>query len=114
MNKFIILLTIIATLVSCKEIGSTESERFSEFRRVAPTEKVSFSQLQENILVPFGCVRCHASWTATEDGLRSKFIPGEPFSSKLYLKVEDGSMPPGGPQIDSGRLELLEVYIRNF
>ena len=107
-----LLLTLI--LSSCIETGTNENLVFQEVSSIDPNDTVTFQQINNLIIQPFNCIQCHSDWANTEAGVRTKIMPGEPFESKFYLRLEDGSMPLGGPQIDKQRLEYVENYIRQL
>lgn len=116
-------LLLLLTLASCVETGTREDLIFKEIPSVAPVqpsepgqpeEKITFEDIKQNVLEPFRCVICHSNWANTESGLLSRIKPGEPFSSPFYLRMEDGSMPLGGPSVSKDRLEYVERFIRQL
>lgn len=118
--KIILVILLQLLIVSCVKTGSNEHETFKEVEEITPAPdtgpekvKVSYEQIKKNIIEPFGCVNCHG-WARTEIGIKEKLVEGEPFSSRIYTKIEDGSMPPFGGTVDKTRLELLEQYIRDL
>lgn len=74
---------------------------------------VTFKQINDSILSPLSCTQCHGDMK-TAAGLNNYIKAGEPFSSKLYLRMEDQTMPPFGAKADKEQLELLEAYIREL
>lgn len=106
MKKFILILSLILT--SCaKDLGTAESEVFQIIENLE--EGVTFEQLQKQILAP-KCLRCHA-WVSDEEEVLKRVVPGEPNSSSLYLLVENGSMPVGGPELSALEKDFVATYI---
>ena len=112
--KNLFLLTLCFVAASCQETGTNEDLIFKDVPTLAEGEKVSHQQINDLIIKPFGCLNCHSAWAGSEEGLLKKIVPGEPFNSPLYLRIEDGTMPMGGASVDSSRLEYLERYIRQM
>ncbi len=116
MKTFIALL-LLTSLTSCVETGTREDLIFQEAPTIepgSPDEIITYADIRANILEPFGCINCHSRWANNEEGLLSRVTPGEPFSSPFYLRMEDGSMPLGGPSVDRSRLEYVERFIRQL
>jgi len=65
------------------------------------------------------CLPCHSSAKVT-GGVRLTtnvsvsrvVVPGQPEKSPLYLAVESGSMPPGGPQLSKNQRDAIRDWIR--
>ncbi len=105
--------------ISCKEVRNSSSE----FKRppikapssntttpASPTsEIVTFEQLKNDLLLG-KCLRCHA-WVKSEDEVLKRVVPGEPNSSELFMQVDSGNMPIGGPVLSSDELDLVFNYI---
>ena len=96
--------------ISKLDIGDSAVDK-NETIRVG--DSLAFKKLNEDVLKPQGCIFCH-DWVANERQLLTKIVPGEPFMSSLYLRIEDGSMPLGGPPADKEDLEKVEKYIRQL
>lgn len=54
---------------------------------------------------------CHY-WVKDPNQLDLRINPGRPLESSLYLRVEDGSMPPFGGGLNEGELEKVYEAIR--
>lgn len=78
--------------------------------RDLPTN-ISFKDLESKVLNPLGCLNCHGAMKS-ESGFKKYIKASEPFDSKAYLRMEDGSMPPFGTKASKEQLELVEAYIR--
>ncbi len=116
--KFLFVLIIF--LSSCKEVRSSSSALNNRSSSInpetnlnspvnSPSTKVSFEQLQNELL--FGkCLKCH-SWVNSQEELNKRVIPGEPNSSSLFMQVDSGNMPIGGPVLNSDELDLVFNYI---
>jgi len=95
--------------------SSVETEQSEENETTDELEdKVTFELIQTTILQPFNCVGCHSDWATSETALKTKFTSGDALSSPFFLRVQDGSMPFGGPIVDLEKLELIEKYINEF
>jgi len=114
--KYLILVSLI-TLSSCaKESPSKlefdETPSRSSLGQNIPDFKVSFEQLQKDVIQPLGCINCHGNMKSLS-GFQTYIKSGEPFNSKAYLRMENQTMPPFGTKASSNQLELLEAFIRN-
>lgn len=83
----------------------------------------SYISVREEIFKP-NCYRCHSGSSAemgidlssyselmkSENGV---ITPGEPLSSTLYLNVQSGRMPPGGPRLSDGEIKIIADWIKN-
>jgi len=65
------------------------------------------------------CLPCHSSVKAsggvrltTNVSVSRVVVPGQPERSPLYLTVESGSMPPGGPQLPKDQRDAIREWIR--
>lgn len=65
------------------------------------------------------CVPCHSSVKVmgavrltTNVAVSRVVVPGQPEKSPLYLAVESGSMPPGGPQLPKDQRDAIRDWIR--
>jgi formylglycine-generating enzyme required for sulfatase activity len=65
------------------------------------------------------CVPCHSSVKVmgavrltTNVSVSRVVVPGQPEKSPLYLSVESGSMPPGGPQLPKDQRDAIRDWIR--
>lgn len=74
---------------------------------------VSFEDVKQKVLIPLRCTGCHIDMNE-KVGFDGYLVPGEPFDSKVYLRVENESMPPFGPKASKEQLELVEAYIREL
>jgi len=74
-------------------------------------ESVSLAELQSEILVK--CTSCHR-WARSEAGILSRVVRGDPDSSVLYLRTQDGSMPEDGAPLSTRELEMIRVFITNL
>lgn len=70
---------------------------------------VSYTMLYQNILQP-KCLMCHQDF-GTEAGLQTYVVAGNPAKSSLYEESVSGSMPPGGPALNSDELTMMKTYI---
>lgn len=70
---------------------------------------VTFAMLRSAIF-DNQCMRCH-DWVSDEQQVRSRITPGSPETSLIYIMVESGRMPRGGPVLSLEQLDLLRRYI---
>jgi len=68
-----------------------------------------FTKVKKEILIP-KCSRCHG-WASNDEGIKNRIVDGQPESSRLFLRVEDGSMPFGGPALSEEEVEQIREYI---
>lgn len=116
-NKLLILI-ISQCLFSCapQKAGDLEFNDEPQASRTPSSNlptNVTFKQLQSQIINPLGCVNCHGDMKSAS-GFHKYLKPGEPFDSKTYLRLENGTMPPFGDNANKEQLELLEAYIREL
>jgi mono/diheme cytochrome c family protein len=75
--------------------------------------QVTFAQLNQDIIQP-KCISCHSSGSSSGvdlssyAGVAAQVVAGNPAQSTLYLQVESGQMPKGGPALSES--ELADVY----
>ncbi|MGE0527699.1 MAG: hypothetical protein AB7G93_17025 [Bdellovibrionales bacterium] len=74
----------------------------------------TFTSIRQNILDP-KCVDCHRALGQValdnySDVLGTLF-PGSPEASVLYTSVEDGTMPQGGPRLNTAELSAIYDWI---
>lgn len=98
-------------MIGCYETGTAEDKIFQELPEFNETATVTFEQVNEFVLTPFNCIGCHGDWATTATGLKTKLVAGDPSNSKLFLRVQDESMPLGGTGIGTERIDLIERYI---
>lgn len=104
----ILLFVLLLSLVSCgKNLGSNEEGSFKLLN--FSQGKISFSLLQSSVLAP-QCLRCHA-WMADEEEVLSRVVPGSPQTSPLFLLVQSGAMPVGGPELSDQEKEAISQFI---
>ena len=72
------------------------------------TGSEAYSELKTSILPK--CVHCHSN-LETEEGVQKWIVPGKPHESKLFVHVEDGSMPADGDALTTQELEIVRRYI---
>jgi formylglycine-generating enzyme required for sulfatase activity len=79
---------------------------------------VNFSEKIAPVLIE-RCVPCHSSVKVmgavrltTNVSVSRVVVPGQPEKSPLYLSVESGSMPPGGPQLPKDQRDAIRDWIR--
>lgn len=110
-HNFLVMIGMLMVLQSCLEAGSDEASVFQIRQPVqaAPDEVVTFEMLKSAIF-DNQCLVCHA-WAGNEQAVRTRIVPGQPERSRVYLRVEDGSMPIGGPELTLEQLDLLRRYI---
>lgn len=65
-------------------------------------------QVKTEILIP-NCQLCHG-WVSEDEAIFSRIVPGKPEQSRLYLLVENGSMPPFGA-LPEAEVELIKEMI---
>lgn len=95
-------------IMACAPSGTKENEIFQDITLITGT--VSFAELQQKFLVP-QCLRCHA-WVQDEASVASRVVAGNPAGSPLFIQVQSGRMPQGGPPATRGQIALLEAYIK--
>ena len=104
-------LLIFILFISCQEIGTAENDIFRDLPSLTSIETVTYEQVNELVIQPFGCAGCHGDWAGTELGILSRVVAGDPSSSALFLRTQDGTMPLGGSGIGQARVDLIERYI---
>jgi WD40 repeat protein/mono/diheme cytochrome c family protein len=70
------------------------------------------------------CYRCHGQDGAVEGGMnyitdlaklvaRKKVVPGDPAASRLFKRIDDGTMPPPGekPRLSEGEVAIVKRWI---
>ena len=116
MNKNITLLLffIVFMLASCKEIGTSEDGQFQIIDSIPFDEKVTFSDLQKNVISSNRCIQCHGSWITDESKVLQRIVKGNPEASSFYIRLKNGSMPLGGPPVSTETLEVVERYINDL
>jgi len=107
MKKRLILISLLI-LNACAPSGTKENELFQDVTLISGT--VTFDTLKRTILVP-QCLRCH-TWVQDEAQLGIRVVPGSPATSPLFLQVQSGRMPQGGPALSSNQLAIVEAYIK--
>lgn len=108
MNKIFLPIILIA-ITACKiETGTDESSRFQVYNY----SKVDFAVLRDKVMQS-QCVQCH-SWSANENEIIKRIIPGDPANSTLYKSVISGQMPVGKPRLTDQAMKLVEQYILQF
>lgn len=104
-------MTLTLTLSACGY--PTGPLEFSE-RVVGAQSKEASTELlervQKDLLAP-RCSGCHG-WAGSLETLLSRITPGEPTLSNVYLRIEDGSMPPFGASFTNEELERVAAAIR--
>ncbi len=90
-------------------------------------EDVDFLFVSQQILTP-SCVRCHNSGRAlggvrlddealllsTDSASAGLLVPGNPDASRLWLSVENDSMPPSSNKLTQDQKDLLRVWISSL
>jgi hypothetical protein len=110
MKNNICLFFIILTFFACQnKIGSDESSEFTFFDQSAD---LSFGNLYRLVLSP-KCLRCH-SWINNEDAVHERIIPGSPEDSSLFLLIDSGKMPVGGPELNLQEKQFVYSYIKSL
>ncbi len=64
----------------------------------------------EELLKP-RCAFCHG-WMNDDVALNERITPGRPLESSLYLRIEDGSMPPFGESFTEEELARISEAIK--
>ena len=77
-----------------------------------PDPKVNFQQLFDGVLKA-KCVKCHKGFDK-EEGISWAVKAGEPANSRLYIAMENGSMPKRLPKATDGDLAVLRNYINEL
>lgn len=86
------------------------------------TESPSFVSVSEQIFKP-NCYSCHLGANAAQGvdlsdyrGLLSSgagvISEGEPLNSTLYLNIQSGRMPPGGPRLSDSEIKMVYEWIK--
>ncbi len=77
-------------------------------------------QIQAQSVLQTYCSRCHGAEGSVEGGMnygadlaklvaRKKVLPGDPAGSRLYQRLEDGSMPPPGEKPRPSAAEIASI-----
>ena len=93
---------------SCAQnLGSAGDEQFKvvDFAN----EVISFDLVQENVLIP-KCLKCHG-WIGDETEILKRIVVGSPEESPLFLLIDNGAMPLGGPELTEQEKRLVYDYI---
>lgn len=106
--KKLLMTTLLLLLNACAPSGTKENEIFQDVTLIDGT--VTFDTLKRTILVP-QCLRCH-SWVQDEAQVGIRVVPGSPATSPLFIQVQSGRMPQGGPALSSTQLSIVEAYIK--
>lgn len=108
-NPLLLSLVFLVSL-SC---GKSKSDlTYSESSTFPQSEAATFSEVKSQILTPH-CVRCHTE-ASSETGIKDWVHPGQPETSPLFTRIEDGSMPKDESPLPSSDLELVRNYITNL
>ncbi|WP_127716337.1 hypothetical protein [Halobacteriovorax sp. HLS] len=107
-NIFIILSSL---FISCSEQGTNEAAQFVRIN-LEEIEKIELSFIKEKILMP-KCISCHG-WISDDSKILSRVVAGEPESSMLYRRTNDGTMPFGGPPLTKDEVTLIYKYIKDL
>ena len=75
--------------------------------------KVSFDEVLNKVIKTNSCTNCHA-WVSVEKEFLKRVVPGEPFDSRVFKLMRNGSMPPRGNPVSTKDLELVEDYINGL
>ena len=106
--KIFLFALLLITTAACLETGTDESAQFQIITRdtpLNPNGPISFETLRSAIFEPL-CLRCHA-WAANEPEVKRRIVAGHPERSRVYTMVEQGIMPPRGPDLTLEQLDLL-------
>jgi uncharacterized membrane protein len=87
-------------------------------------ESVNFYSLRDQIFKVNQCLNCHAgpnaemgidlsSYTGLMGADPAVIFPGDALKSTLYLNVQSGRMPPGGPRLSDQDIKTLAQWIQN-
>lgn len=114
--KFLIVLFFIScgknTLTEKTGLEFEPSPRLPSRSIDAPTPRtprVTFNQLKEAFLER-NCIGCHADM-GSEESFLTRLEAGSPEKSLVYIKIDNGSMPPFGMPNREQNLKLLSTYI---
>ena len=113
MKHQVVIVGLLLLLGACNYRISKSTQVFNS----GPT----FLSVKEQVFKP-SCLSCH-SGPNPEMGIDlsdySKLMkldfgvvtPGDPFNSTLYLNVQSGRMPPGGPRLTDAEIKLISDWI---
>lgn len=109
--KYSISLILLLLLNSC---GQSRSGLVFVDKTIQTSQinQVSFAEIKKNILEP-NCIGCHTQ-AETEEGLAKWIFPGVPEKSKLFTRIEDGTMPLGASPLSTADLEFVRQYIEGL
>lgn len=79
--------------------------------------------VKEQIFKTHGCLDCHSGPSAEAGVDLSDYsemlnsgigvvVPGDFLNSTLYLNVQSGRMPPGGPRLSDAEIKMLSEWIK--
>lgn len=108
--KFLILLIALA---GCDQLASKGNLEFERQEPLTAETEVSFKDLTEKIFAPSNCLSCHATFS-DEAQIKMRVEAGRPELSSLYILIENGNMPPGGPKVSDENLAYLKKYIEQL
>ncbi|MAZ47503.1 MAG: hypothetical protein CME65_03005 [Halobacteriovoraceae bacterium] len=106
-------LFLLFVLVSCDQLASRGDLEFETQAPLMVETEVSFTELKEKVLAPNRCLNCHG-FLANEEEVLERVEPGRPELSILYILLESGNMPLGGPKVSDEDLAFLKVYIEQL
>lgn len=106
-------LFLLFTLVSCDQLASKGDLEFESQTPLMAETKISFTELKQKVLSSNRCLNCHGFFANEEEALK-RVEPGRPELSILYILMESGNMPLGGPKVSDEDLGFLKTYIEQL
>ena len=100
-------------LIGCDQVASKSDLEFVKREPVTAETKVSFEELQQNLFATNRCLNCHG-FLNSEEEVKKRIVAGKPELSPLYIVIENGSMPMGGPEVSQNDLDYLKQYIEQM
>lgn len=79
-----------------------------------PDQKVTFNDIFNKVIGTNRCLQCHSSWASDEEQVLQRIKPGDPGASSFFIRMENGSMPLGGPVVSDESLEIVKRYIEGL
>lgn len=80
--------------------------------RIGVEGAVDFETLKSKILIPH-CIKCHKKMDQAE-GLTKHITNNDPYSSRLFLSVKEGTMPKKAAPLSTEEIEIVRKYIENL
>jgi hypothetical protein len=112
MNRSTLLFPVLFLAAGCGLTKSPETERSAQSEQ--STVVILDSGMSQQALTTLSsCRSCHSEVASVSELVRAGWVvPGEPASSPLFLRLDEGTMPPEGPLAQS-QIDLIGDWIQS-